>query len=370
MNMDTNTADQLRAWLTLHHAPGIGAATFNKLLEHFASPAEVLALDATTMHAIGLRADTVRWLQSGERCGVERDLAWCQSAAEHHILTLADSTYPTQLRQISHPPPVLYVAGNPTTLNRAQLAIVGSRNPSSGGATNAKQFAAALARQGYVITSGLALGVDGAAHEGALAAGGETVAIMGTGLDQAYPARHRTLAARVREQGALVSEFAIGSGPRAEHFPRRNRIISGLSLGVLVVEAAPQSGSLITARTALEQGREVFAIPGSIHNPLARGCHLLIRQGAKLVESIDDILEELPPRQPSLVLPDTTSPQAATPCEAHQRLLTQMGYDPVSIDALVDICRLTADELSSMLLLMELDGLVTSMPGGRYVRSY
>lgn len=369
MDIDVSHAERLRAWLTLLHAPGVGAATFNKLIEHFESPTEVLALDADSLRGIGLKVATINWLTANDRRGVERDLEWCGSAADHHILTLADEGYPKSLRHIANPPPVLFAKGQLDLLNRTQLAIVGSRNPSAGGRSNAKQFAAALSRQGYVITSGLALGVDAAAHEGALAAAGKTVAVMGTGLDRVYPARHRELAVSIRECGVLVSEFPIGSGPRAEHFPRRNRIISGLSLGVLVVEAAPQSGSLITARMALEQDREVFAIPGSIHNPLARGCHALIRQGAKLVESVDDIMEELPPQVATASGVETTSSAHTEVSEAQQHLLTHMGYDPVSIDVLVDTSRLTADELSSMLLLMELQGLVTSMPGGLYVRT-
>lgn len=368
MSMDTSRADLLRPWLILSHAPGVGAATFNKLIQHFTSPTEVLALDPMVLRSIGLKAATLDWLAAADYSGVERDFDWCASAADHHILTLQDQAYPERLRHISNPPPVLYVCGQPALLSQDQLAVVGSRNPSAGGKNNAQQFSAALSRQGLVITSGLALGVDAAAHEGALRADGQTIAVMGTGLDRVYPARHRELAMRVREQGALVSEFAIGTGPRAEHFPRRNRIISGMSLGVLVVEAAPQSGSLITARTALEQDREVFAIPGSIHNPLARGCHALIRQGAKLVESVDDVLEELPPRvQPSLCAALVLDAPPVID-EMEQYLLTQMGYDPVSVDVLVDTSRLTADEVSSMLLLMELQGLVSSMPGGLYVR--
>jgi DNA processing protein len=266
----------------------------------------------------------------------------------------------------------LYVHGNVAALHTPQLAIVGSRNPSAGGQETAHAFAAHLASVGLTITSGLALGIDAASHAGALDSSGTTVAVMGTGLDRVYPARHRELAHEiVSGGGALVAEFPVGTGPRPENFPRRNRIISGLSLGTLVVEAAPRSGSLTTARHAVEQGREVFAIPGSIHNPLARGCHALIRQGAKLVETAADVLEEL-----GVFIehaPQTSSPLPAaspdTPSSEQSQLLDYMGFDIITIDQLVARSGLTAAAVSSMLLILELDGRVVSQAGGRYVRN-
>ena len=266
---------------------------------------------------------------------------------------------------------MLFVRGDPAWLARPQLAMVGSRNPSAGGRRLAEDFAVSLSRAGLIVTSGLALGIDAASHLGALRGGGGTLAVAGTGPDRIYPARHRDLAQAIVERGAMVSEFAPGTPALPGNFPRRNRIISGLSLGVLVVEAACQSGSLITARLAAEQGREVFALPGSVHNPLARGCHHLIRQGAKLVEDIPDILEELGPL--AAVSPcrsasgDTEGKPDGTLPADQQQLLTTLGFEPVSIDELVTRSGLTADRVSSMLMSMELQGCVTSS-GGRYCR--
>ncbi|MEE8512218.1 MAG: DNA-processing protein DprA, partial [Acidiferrobacterales bacterium] len=290
--------------------------------------------------------------------------------AGHHILTFADADYPRLLREIAQPPILLFIAGDKNILARAQLAVVGSRNPTPGGVANAKALAGTLARAGLAITSGLALGIDGAAHRGALDAGGRSIAVLGTGIDQIYPARHRDLASQIAANGAMISEFPLGTPPKAENFPRRNRIISGLSLGTLVVEAAVQSGSLITARFALEQGREVFAVPGSIHSPQARGCHALIRQGAKLVETAQDIIEELGSlaqwvKQTREENRDIT----ATPENPRiAELLRHIGYDPVSIDMLVERSGLTAEYISSMLLEMELKGIVEPCPGGTYMR--
>ncbi|NHZ69869.1 MAG: DNA-protecting protein DprA, partial [Thermotogales bacterium] len=295
------------------------------------------------------------------------------------LLTCLDPGYPALLKEIPDPPALLFVHGDPDYLNQPQLAVVGSRNPSHDGAALAREFSAHLASSGLTITSGLATGIDGAAHQGALQAGGGTVAVTGTGLDRVYPAKHRQLAHQIAENGALVSEFPPGTLPLPENFPRRNRIISGLSLGTLVVEAALRSGSLITAHAALEQGREVFAIPGSIHNPLARGCHALIREGAKLVETGDHILEELA----SLVTlclsqaNDGVTPKSAAGISENPanldaeyfNLLDLMGYEPVSVDQLVQRSGLTPEQVSSMLLLLELENHVNSSPGGRYSRS-
>ncbi len=303
---------------------------------------------------------------------VEQDLAWLARPG-NHLLTWGDALYPPLLRQIARPPPLLFVHGDPACLGAAQIAMVGTRNPTPGGRQTARDFAAYLAGGGVVITSGLALGVDAESHRGALEAGGRTIAVMATGADRIYPSQHRDLAHAIAGGGALVTEFPPGTPPLAEYFPRRNRLISGLSLGVLVVEAAHRSGSLITARLAAEQGREVFAIPGSIHNPLARGCHALIRQGAKLVETAADILEELGPLAAAGARPpDAASPEAPPPAELdedYRRLLEQLGGEPAPVDLLVERCGLTADVVSSMLLILELQGHVVAHPGGLYSRS-
>lgn len=325
--------------------------------------------------ASGLAGPALDYLAAPDWTQIERGLAWLERP-DNHLISLSDPDYPPLLREIDHPPPLLFVHGDPASLRAPQIAIVGARNPSLGGRDTARQFAAHLAGSGIVITSGLALGVDAEAHRGALAAPGRTIAVMGTGLDRIYPARHRELAHAIAEGGALVSEFPLGTPALAGHFPRRNRIISGLSLGTLVVEAALQSGSLITARLAVEQGREVFAIPGSIHNPLARGCHALIRQGAKLVETAADILEELGSLARVAIQAEIERPSPAAPelpaaselDEDYRLLLEHLGHEPVSIDLLVDRCGLTAEVVSSMLLILELQGYVAAAPGGLYSR--
>jgi DNA processing protein len=297
-----------------------------------------------------------------EALAAERD--WLGDE-RNHLITRRDTAYPPLLRETADPPALLYVRGDPALLAQPQLAVVGSRNPTPGGCDNARAFAAALGRAGLTVTSGLALGIDACAHRAALEAGGATVAVAGTGLDRVYPASHRELAHQIAAHGALVSEFPLATAPRREHFPQRNRIIAGLSLGVLVVEAARESGSLITARLAAEAGREVFAVPGSIHSPLARGCHALIRGGAKLVETASDILEELGALAAACLAPP--APSAAL--TAHERaLLEQLGYDPLDVDVLSARSGLTPQVVSSMLLQMELRGLVASCPGGKYQR--
>lgn len=296
-------------------------------------------------------------------------LDWLESD-QHAILTPDSADYPELLSQIPNPPPHLYVRGDVAALSHPALAIVGSRNPTSGGERNAFEFARHLGRCGFAIVSGLALGIDSAAHRGALAAGAPTVAFLGHGIDHVYPKRNRELADAIAAGGALVSEFPLGMAPRREFFPQRNRLISGVALGTIVVEAARQSGSLITARLAAEQGREVFALPGSIHNPLARGCHRLIRDGAKLVESAEDILSELGAiaghvLDTARAMPDTS--HAAGEEDAEYVKLTQhLGHDPVSIDDLAERSGLTIGEVSSMLLILELDGKVEKLSGGRY----
>ncbi len=344
--------DRLSSWLTLARAPGLHAGRLRALLDQFG------CIDAIV-------AD---WLE--EPGAIDAELRWLEHDA-HHFIPLDSASYPRLLAEVSDAPIGLFVRGDPAALSLPQLAIVGSRNPTAGGRDNATSFAEHLARCGLAITSGLAIGVDAAAHQGALAAEGITVAVCGTGLDLDYPPAHAALAAQITERGALVSEFPLGVPPRPANFPRRNRIISGLSLGTLVVEAAVRSGSLITARLAAEQGREVFAIPGSIHNPLTRGCHQLIRQGAKLVENCDDIFAEL--RALAGVptsRPDQAKPAAAAQVldKAYEILLDALGFEPAGVDVLVERTGLAADEVASMLLILELDGKLESRPGGRYVR--
>ncbi|MDJ0701013.1 MAG: DNA-processing protein DprA [Woeseiaceae bacterium] len=288
----------------------------------------------------------------------------------HHTIRLGDDDYPELLARIPDPPELLYVLGDIDALHMPSIAIVGSRNPTRGGVRNAHDFASHLGKTGFTIVSGLAQGIDTAAHRGALDAGAPTVAFLGTGVDRVYPAANRDLAHEIAASGALVSEFPLGTQPQAWHFPRRNRLISGASLGTLVIEAARRSGSLITARLAGEQGREVFALPGSIHNPLVRGCHQLIRSGAKLVETADDILTELAPLVGHLL--QTTGETAAKPDREvtrdpdYVRLLEVIGHDPLSVETLAEQSGLTIEQVSSMLLILELDGKVEALSGGRY----
>ena len=296
---------------------------------------------------------------------------WLEDDA-HNVITLGDDDYPAMLAEIAGPPKRLYVHGDIGALHLPALAIIGSRNPTHGGERNAREFARHLAARGFVIVSGMAQGIDAAAHRGALDAGGKTVAFLGTGIDRVYPAVNRELAHEIAATGALVSEYPLGAPPERWHFPDRNRLISGLGLGTLVVEAARRSGSLITARLAGEQGREIFALRGSIHNPLSRGCHELIRQGAKLVESAGDILAELGPLAGHLrEVADTRqapAPEADAPDDDYASLRKFLGHDPVTIDELEQQSGLTIDQLSSMLLILELHGEVESLSGGRYVK--
>ena len=294
---------------------------------------------------------------------------WAQDP-QNHLIAIGDSDYPELLGQISRPPSELFVRGETGLLQMPALAIVGSRNPTQAGARNAFEFARHLGSMGFCIVSGLAEGIDTAAHRGALDAGAATVAFLGHGIDRVYPASNRDLAHEIAAHGALVSEFPLGTHPGRENFPQRNRLISGMSLGTLVVEAARRSGSLITARFAGEQGREVFALPGSIHNPLARGCHQLIRQGAKLVETADDIVAELAPLashllQNSLESTANESP-ANTDDEEYVQLKKYLSHDPIGVDELVNNSGLTIEQVSSMLLILELEGVVEPLSGGRY----
>lgn len=375
----------LKAILTLMRLPETGAVTYWKLVDQFGSPEAALAQPLSRLEPL-LRPLALQTLaehraaphQSPLAQRVHGDLALLAERSDIHCLGLEHPLYPQLLRQIPNPPPLLYVRGQPESLSLPQLAIVGSRNPSSGGAENARQFARYLAERGFAVTSGLALGVDGAAHAGALEAPGKTIAVMGTGIDLVYPSRHRGLAQQIIAQGgALVSEFPLGTSSLAGNFPQRNRLISGLSLGTLVVEAAVQSGSLITAACALQQNREVFAIPGSIHNPLARGCHQLIRQGATLVETAQDILDQLDgllsfkareARQRPLLF-DALPEQEEHSLDATEiRLLEAIGYDPVSMDLLIERSQLAVSQVASCLMGLEIKGVVQQTERG-FVRA-
>ena len=345
--------------------PGVGCRSFLRLLETH-TPAQLFAESTQALSALGLKSDVVHAIKNPDWTMIDYDLSWLDQQ-NNCVLTFNDANYPLQLKEIADPPPVLFVRGNPALLSLPQIAIVGSRNPSTIGQETAFNFAKTLSHYGFVITSGLALGIDAASHQGALNAKGYTIAVAGTGLDRVYPARHKDLATEIVNTGAMISEFPPGTTAKANHFPRRNRIISGLCQGLLVVEAAKQSGSLITARMALEQNREVFAIPGSIHNPLARGCNALIREGAKLVETTQDILEELNQyNQQDDKIPPLTM-QSILDLE-QQTLLNRVMFSPTSIDNLVEITGESVEVISSMLLILELQGYLEATAGGCYMR--
>ena len=345
--------------------PGVGPVAAQRLLAHF-SPEQIFQASRATLSGAGISDKLIDAIQNPPWERVEQDLLWLEQP-ENFALTLDDAAYPEQLKEISDPPPLLFVKGKPELLRQPQIAMVGSRNPSTIGSKIAHEFAQALAQAGFVITSGMALGIDAASHHGALNAGGLTIAVAGTGLDRVYPACHKQLATDIVAQGALVSEFPPGTTAKAGHFPRRNRIISGLCQGLLVVEAAQQSGSLITARMALEQNREVFAIPGSIYNPLARGCNALIRQGAKLVETVEDIFEELGQYNQSFKPIGAQISQTALDLE-QQNLLKLIPYSPITVDNLVQESGYSVEAVSSMLLVLELQGYIAAAAGGSYYR--
>ena len=356
---------------------------YTALRAAFGSVEDIVAQPAARLRHLGVSATKSQRIATPNAARLGATLAWLD-AAGHRLVFAGDPDYPPLLARLADPPLALYVNGDPSVLSLPALAMVGSRHPTRGGIANARHFAAHLGARGFSIVSGLALGIDAAAHEAALETGAASVAVMGTGIDRIYPAAHRDLARRVAHGGALVSEYPLGTAPRRQHFPERNRLITGLSLGTLVVEAARRSGSLISARLAAEQGREVFAIPGSIHNALARGCHQLIRQGAKLVETGDDIVSDLGSLVAHLASdPPAQSPGASrSPSEVEvppepatgerEILLNAMGYDPVSADELRENpsikSRLTIAELSSMLLILELEGRIEQLAGGRYAR--
>jgi DNA processing protein len=372
--------DELTAWLTLARAPGLHSGLLLPLLQTFSSVGALVAAPPDMLRAAGAPAKLVVWLQAPAHAAIANDRRWLDDD-DHHFITWGSPDYPPLLAELRDAPVGLFVRGNPALLGLPQLAIVGARNPTPPGRETAQHFAGELSRYGLAITSGLAIGIDAAGHQGALDAERPTIAVCGTGLDLCYPATNRQLADMIAAKGALISEFPPGTPALKEHFPRRNRIISGLALGTLVVEAAVRSGSLITARLAAEQGREVFAVPGSIRNPLSQGCHRLIRQGAVLVESVQDILEELQPGAAS-VLPARDPPgadAARTPAisvtfggrldKEYEILLDALGFEPAGVDLLVVRTGLRADEVASMLLILELQGRVDSYPGGLYVRA-
>ena len=357
---------ELGAWLQLMQTDGVGTETARRLLTAFGSPAQVLQAEIDQLrtivserHARALAAAPGAALQDK----IERALQWAVLPG-HRIMTLGDQDYPQALLNIADPPLLLYLIGHAELLSQPALAVVGSRNATTQGKLHAQRFSAALSHAGVTVVSGLALGIDAAAHEGGLRGIGASVAAIGTGIDIVYPACNGKLAQQLAEHGCIVSEYGLGMPPLAANFPRRNRIISGLARGVLVVEAAEQSGSLITARTALEQGRDVFAIPGSIHSPLSKGCHLLIKQGAKLVESVDDILDELGSLSARAI-----APAATVSIDANDSALLQaIGFDPQALDVLSARSGLDAASLQAQLLTLELEGAVESLPGARYRR--
>ncbi|SMN16073.1 Rossmann fold nucleotide-binding protein Smf possibly involved in DNA uptake [uncultured Candidatus Thioglobus sp.] len=354
-------------WLLLLKAPHLGVKTFYKALQYFESPQQVFSSSHTERLNSGLfRKPTLEYLATTDTSLVQADLDWLEGD-DCHMLTLIDENYPSQLKTIADPPPLLYVRGDVSCLSKPQLAIVGSRNPSTGGKQNAYQFANQLANLGLVITSGMASGIDAQAHIGALEAQANTIAVCGTGLDRIYPAKHKSLAHQISLQGALVSEFCIGTAPIASNFPRRNRIISGLSLGTLVVEASIKSGTMITAKLAADQGKEVFAIPSSIHNPLAEGCHDLIKQGAKLTSSIDDIINELPEGLLGNMSPLKTSQSTKQVDKTGFNVLKCLSYEALTVDQLVEKTKLSPQLVTQELLLLELNGQIERTSSQGYI---
>ncbi|MDE2223970.1 MAG: DNA-processing protein DprA [Xanthomonadaceae bacterium] len=376
--------DELSAWLTLLRAPGVGGAGLRALLQR-AGSARAICRDARKLRAsAGLEQAALEWIARPDAARLDADLAWLAQPG-HRLLRCDEADFPPQLETIPQPPAALFVAGDPAVLLAPQIAIVGARSATAQGLANARDFARALSRAGLTITSGMADGIDGAAHAAALEAGGQTIAVIGTGPDLVYPRKHRQLAASIEQNGAIVSEFPPGTEARPDHFPRRNRLIAGLSLGTLVVEAGLQSGSLITARLAAEAGREVFALPGSIHNPLAKGCHRLIRDGVRLVETAAEVIEALAPAAQAQgaglrarLEAATDNHEAAQPPGTGDRgqdpdyvsLLAALGDAPASLDELAERTRLAPAALSSMLLLLELEGVVGPAVNGRWQRIF
>lgn len=354
----------LASWLQLALTPGLGPSAVRAMLQQFGLPQALLGRRRSELAAYASAAALEALDSAGVREAVERALDWA-AQPQRFIITLADEGYPRPLLEIPDPPPLLYARGQLQLLQRSAIAIVGSRNATAQGERNAEEFAKALSSAGLTVVSGLALGIDAAAHRGGLAAQGSTIAVLGTGIDLVYPQRNATLAAQIGEHGLLLSEFPLGTPAAAHNFPKRNRLISGLTRGCLVIEAAVASGSLITARLAAEQGREVFAVPGSIHSPLSKGCHALIKSGAKLVETAEDVLSEFSGLRATA---SADVANAAVRGEPTNGLLAHMGHDPVDVDALCERAGLSAEQVSSELLRLELDGRISALPGGFFQR--
>ena len=368
--------DEIAAWLQLLETPGVGRQSARRLLAAFGSPQAVLSATVSARAGVVDKAMAAKLAQAPETLSalVERTAAWLAAEPGRRILTLADPDYPSIWLNLPDPPLLLYAQGDLALLQRPALAIVGSRHPTPEGLDNAHAFATTLSQAGLTVVSGLAAGIDGAAHEGALCSTGSTIALVGTGLDRVYPRAHLKLAREIADRGLLMSEFAIGTPPLAAHFPLRNRLIAGLGLGTLVVEAALKSGSLITARLAAEFGREVFAIPGSIHNPQSRGCHALIRQGAKLVESTQDVLEELHLAVPTSTTSADDKPVEAAPDDsdatqpADDPVLQALGWSAATLDVLQARTGWPTANLNVHLLDLELSGQVVRLPGQLFQR--
>lgn len=360
-----NISQELLSWLALNNAPGLSNKKLFTLLQNFKDVSKIFNQPDKQYHLYHLEPETIAFLQSPPWEDFKKDLAWVDDTLSQFIITFNDDRYPPLLKEIAHPPPLLYIKGNPELLKKPQIAIIGSRNPSSRSKETAALFAHNLSEHGFIITSGLALGIDTSAHRGALKAH-QTIGVLGTGIDIIYPKTNHLLFQDIAQKGCIVSEFSLGTAPYAYNFPRRNRIISGLSLGTLVVEAALQSGSLITAQFALEQGREVFAIPGSIHNPLARGTHQLIRQGAKLVETVEDVLEELTQFYPKISSSVLNKPPTSQNIleESYIKLLECIDYEPTHIDILVERSKLSIQKVSTLLMNLEMQGYIFSTLGG------
>jgi len=372
--------DYHQAWLLLNRTKGIGVAKIRQLLSYYESVEKIFQQPSYPEHLL-LNASIKSSLKAPDLKTIESDLRWLNKD-NNHLLALDDDLYPPLLKQTDSPPPLLYATGKLECLLLPQLAVVGSRNATPAGLKNTRSFCYDLAKKNLCITSGMALGVDGTAHRAALDAEGTTIAVMGTGLDVVYPAKHKDLAHDIAENGVLISEFPTGTRPNSFNFPRRNRIICGLSLGTLVVEAGTQSGTLITARQTMEINRPVMAIPGSIHSPLAKGCHLLIKQGAKLVESAQEILEELTPLAQSLSLqikeklfsleekPVKTdrNPYISEQNDEHHALLQHILYEPTAIDKIIAKSKMSTQEVSSILLILELEDKIQALPGANYIR--
>lgn len=366
--------DELAAWLRLVETPGVGRESARRLLGEFGSPEAAIDASTRSREAVvdSVAASALATVPPDFAALLASTSAWLDAAGSEHrdVIVLGDPRYPQALLEAADPPLLLHARGRVELLNAPTIAIVGSRNPTPQGLENARAFAAHLSHAGFAIVSGLALGIDGAAHEGALEGQGGTIAVVGTGLDRVYPARHRALAHRIVDHGVIVSEFSIGTPALPPNFPVRNRIIAGLARGTLVVEAAVKSGSLITAKIAAEIGRDVFAIPGSIHSPQARGCHALIKQGAKLVDAALDILEEYAAAPAGRTAPAGQRASTATSASAGSKdpVLAAIGFDPIGLDALVARTGMSAAELSARLLDLELAGRVARLPGQVFQR--